>query len=191
MAKVKVSLAAAHILTSHLMRELSNQNALVSRAMCPLTVHTDDNVDTKVGQAQDAYLQQLRTSLLLHDSVGIIREAIGVKNGEIGLQALLSKRKALEAKRDFLKSLIDGIGYHGSAIEASLVPNAFSRLVNAERLPAIDVQVIGQSQLDALSQDARELTKQVDRLGREISELNSHHKIEVELDDGVADLLSV
>lgn len=191
MAKVKVSLAAAHILTSHLMRELSNQNAQVSRAMCPLTVHTCENVETKVGLAQDSYQQQLRMSILLHDSVGIIREAIGVKNGEIGLQALLSKRKALEAKRDFLKSLVDGINYHGSAIEASLVPNAFYRLVNSERLPAIDVQVIEQPHLDALNQEVRELTKQVDRLGREISELNSFHKIEVDLDDGVADLLSV
>ncbi|WP_410951192.1 hypothetical protein [Pseudomonas sp. S1(2024)] len=191
MAKVKVSLAAAHILTSHLMRELSNQNTLVTRAMCPMTVHTADNVSTKVGLAKDAFLQQLRVSHLLYDSVGIIREAIGVKNGEIGLQALLSKRKALEAKRDFLKDLIDSVSYHDSAIEAALVGNAFDRLINSERLPAINVQVIEQEELDQLNQDVRDLTKQADRLGREISELNSYHKIEVELDDGVAELLSL
>lgn len=191
MRKVKVSLSLAHVLVQNLTRESSKQSSIAYVLTQPLQVHTPEGVEAKLLDHSQKFQEELKRSNLLLESLGVIKIAIGRKNGDLQLNALLSERKVLERRKGHYELLISGFENQRSAIDSSLVGAAFDRQANAEQLPSVIVKVIDQDVRTQLADELRQITKAEDLLGRKINELNHKNDVEFELDPYVADLLSI
>jgi hypothetical protein len=191
MRKVKVSLSLAHVLVQNLTRESTKQSTIAFNLTQSLQVYSADGVEAKLLDHSQKFQEELKRSNMLLDSLGVIKIAIGRKNGELQLNALLSERKVLERRKAHYELLINGVTNQRSAIDSSLVGAAFDRLANAEQLPSVIVKVIGQDVRDALAEELRQITKAEDLIGRKINALNQKNDVEFELDPYVADLINI
>lgn len=191
MRKVKVSLSLAHVLVQSLTRESSKQSTIVYNLTQPLQVYTAEGLEAKLVDHSQKFEDELERSNLLLNSLGVIKIAIGRKNGELQLNALLSERKVLERRKGHYELLIGGFGNQRSAIDSTLVGEAFDRQVNAEQLPSVIVKVIDLDVRDRLAEELRQITKADDLLGRKINDLNHKNDVEFELDPYVADLINI
>lgn len=145
----------------------------------------------KVSEREAAFDEKLVLVNGLYEALHTLRSTIGAKNSEIGLHAMLAKQAVLRNQKVGLESLLYTLQTQNSAIDLSLVDEAFTRLERKEELPRVQVKVVSSDKIEALANQIRDIDRQIMVINDEVHRLNGATQFQLQLTKDVAEQIGL
>lgn len=177
----QITIAAAHKLAERLQREIDVKQADLSQLARPLSARVVSDAQRVIAQRTEFNNELVKLEAMNEVSIALALK-ISQANDQIGLNSLLKERNMLTKKQSWLNSLLRNQKTYGTtAIEHQQAPEYFERLKGANSTDAVNINILADHMLPALSGKVKVMTTHLDQLNDEISRLNHSYMITLDL----------
>jgi hypothetical protein len=177
----QITIAAAHKLAERLERDIDVKQADLAQLARPLSARVASDASRALTQRTEFNHELAKLEAMNAVSI-VLALQISEANDKVGINSLLKERKLVTKRQSWLNSLLRNQKTYGTnAIEHQQAPEYFDRLKGANSTEAVNINILADHMLPALSGKLKVMSTHLDQLNDEISRLNHSNSITLDL----------